>query len=1199
MKNSSIAILSMLAFSSPSFGQSAANFVSKIGADGVYRHSSDEKVSKYSLSTRELCYEDAHGKLRIEPVAAGSREAIVKQASVPEGGKYLVFYPDGQEMNPRARHVLRNRYLMKVKADTDLELVRQRCGIKSLRRLSEGSDLVLCEEESAGKVLGQLSNVLSDPSVISAEPLFARKLYKRLVPSDPFYNTADNPRLDLAYQWYLNNEGVNGGIADIDINLEGALDRATGNGVTVGIVDDGLAIDHDDLIDNATGPHLNLLDGAEDDPTTFDAALNHGTNVAGLIGASFNNGEGISGVAPNSTLSGIRLLGAVTDDADEAQALGFERSVIDIYNGGYGPDDTTLNLEGPGPLTLQAFEQGILNGRPSPVSPSTSLGSIFVWPAGNGGLIGDNSNYDGYANSRFTIAVGSVTDAGVRAPYSERGSNLVVVAPSSGGASDVLTTSYSLGVDQDDNPIRVTEYDPNFTGTSASAAMVSGVVALMLEENPNLTWRDVQDILIRTAVKVDEADGEWITNGAGLEFNENYGAGLVDAQAAVTQALTVNPATALGPEVTQFKTRFFPANAEPFTPESGAVPDNNGESLLVEFDMTEDDGGNAFPNLKVEHVQLSATIVTESRSDLEIVLISPNGTESILQSPDPDHAEQSIFFWSFMTVRNWGEGSGGKWVVRITDTVTGNPAVVNNMSLVVHGAEDADAPVSEIPLLISTRFFTLDQGAPFSYAFQTTGTESIQVGDLPPGLVFNPEARTITGVPSEPGLYTTPVVLVSSTTDNGLFQLNFEVRPTAVALGDAVGLPDNPAFFGGDAPWEFEFEDTTDGDVPEPQSARSAVNLGDNEQSIFGFNDLPGGVLLFDWRTSSEEGGDRLWFNLGGTVPQNWEAFLSGERVWGRTAVLLPNPLNDVRWIYSKNEATSEGEDRGVVDNIELVETDKFFEDVRRAGNIQGLDLNFDSRTLLFPFEFAGGSPSPDGTREILRSSTIGNGQTASVSSVIEGPGRLTFRAFNFGEPEDVLEFLVDGVVVDGRPGAGSGTTPALPLIVDREIAAGQHWIEIRYRKNFRGSDARTILGNVIDGFLLDDVVYTPDNGFEGFVSQYANGLDVSADGDADQDGYSNHYEYAFGGNIVVADVPRYLPRLVEGADRSYIEYGIDTNRTDLDYFPQQSADLTNWVEAELATLDRVENGVEIYRIPVTSATGRRNLFYRVIARSR
>ena len=181
--------------------------------------------------------------------------------------------------------------------------------------------------------------------------------------------------------------------------------------------------------------------------------------------------------------------------------------------------------------------------------------------------------------------------------------------------------------------------------------------------------------------------------------------------------------------------------------------------------------------------------------------------------------------------------------------------------------------------------------------------------------------------------------------------------------------------------------------------------------------------------------------------------------------------------------------------------------------------------------------------------------------------------------------------MVDGRPGAGSGTTPALPLIVDREIAAGQHWIEIRYRKNFRGSDARTILGNVIDGFLLDDVVYTPDNGFEGFVSQYANGLDVSADGDADQDGYSNHYEYAFGGNIVVADVPRYLPRLVEGADRSYIEYGIDTNRTDLDYFPQQSADLTNWVEAELATLDRVENGVEIYRIPVTSATGRRNLF--------
>jgi subtilisin family serine protease len=1192
MKKPSLALFSVLALSGSAFGQSAADFVSG-SAGTIYSQpeSGGGDLRNLKLCTNEICYRDEEGKLRIEPIAAGSASTILAQASVPEGGKYLVFYPNGEERNPKERRILRSRFLMTVAPDADLELIRQRCGIKSLQRLSSGSNVVLCEEESAGKVLGQLTNVLSDPAVLSAEPLFARKRYKKLVPNDPFYNSDGNPRPDEAYQWYLNNEGINGAVPDIDINIESALDRATGNGVTVGIVDDGLATDHVDLVDNAVGPHLNLLDGDPEDPSTLDANLNHGTNVAGLIAARFQNNEGISGAAPNAELSGIRLLGDVNDDADEALAFSFSNDIIDIYNSGFGPDDETLNLDGPGSLTRQVLQSGVENGRRLNNNP---LGSIFVWPAGNGALIGDESNYDGYANSPYTIAVGAVTDGGVRAPYSERGANLVVVAPSSGGASDVLTTSFALGVDQDDNPIRIPEYDPGFTGTSASAALVSGVVALMLEENPALTWRDVQDILIRTAVKVDPADGEWITNGAGLEFNQNYGAGLVNAQAAVIAALAATPAERLGPVQRQVNSRFFSSN-DPNSPDYGVVPDNNGDSLLVEFDMTQDLDGD-LPNLKVEHVQLSATIVTENRSELEIVLISPNGTESVLQTANPDHQEQSIFFWNFMTVRNWGEGSGGTWVVRVTDTVGGNTAVVNNMSLVVYGTEDPDAPVNEIPLLTSTRFLSLDQGSAFSYLIQTTGASSVEVGQLPPGLVYDPETRTISGSATEPGLYQVPVILRSDTTDDGFFNLSFVVRPTAVALGDAVGQPDRPAVFGGDAPWDFELVDTNDGNVEEPRSARSAVNLGDGQESIFGFNGLPAGVILFDWKTSSEEGGDRLWFNRGGNVPQAWDAFISGDRPWGRTAVLLPNTSNNVRWIYSKNEAGSDGEDRGLVDNVEFVETDKFMEGVRRAANIEGLDLKFYSKAVMFPYPFAGGSPSPDGTRELLRSSTIGNGQTVSVGAVLEGPGRFSFNAFNFGEPNDVLEFLLDGVVVQSRAGSGPGQT--LPLFQTQAIQAGRHWVEIRYRKDFRGSDARVLNGELIDGFLLDEIKYVPDNNFNAFAAQYGLG-NTNPEGDADQDGFSNHHEYAFGGNLLVADVPRYLPRLVEQGNTSFIEYGIDTSRVDLDYLPQQSSDLINWVDAELAILNRIEGDVEVYRIPVASGPGRRELFYRVVARAK
>lgn len=1198
MKNSSFAILSVLALSASAYGQSAAKLVSQSAR--VYdasKASSGDKLQNLTLSTSEICYTDSKGKLHIEPVAASSKETILAQAAIPEAGKYLVFYPKGQERNPKERRVLRNRYVMKVSPNADLELIRNRCGIKSLRRLLPGSDIVLCEEESAAKVLAQLVSVVRDPDVISTEPLFAKKRYKRLIPTDPFYNSDGNPRPDEAYQWYLNNEGINGAVADVDINIEPALDRATGDGVTVGIVDDGLAIDHVDLATNATGPHLNLLDGDPTDPATFDDTLNHGTNVAGLIAAEFQNGEGISGAAPEATLSGIRVLSDAIDDADEAQAFSFSPDIIDIYNSGFGPDDEVLNFDGPGPLTQQAILNGILNGRPD---GATSLGNIYVWPAGNGGLIGDNSNYDGYANSPYTIAVGSVTDGGFRAPYSERGANLVVVAPSSGGASDVLTTSFGLGVDQDDNPIRIPEYDTGFNGTSASAALVSGVVALMLEENSDLTWRDVQDILIRNATKIDPENAEWITNGAGIEFNQNYGAGLVNAQDSVIGALAASPANRLGPLADPIVNSRFFSDQDPSSPDYGIVPDNDGDSLLVEFDMTQDLSGPR-SNLKVEHVVLSATIVTENRAELEIVLISPNGTRSVLQTPDANHQEQSVFFWEFMTVRNWAEGSGGTWVVQVTDTVSGNVAFVNNMTLVVNGTEDPDAPVSEIPLLTSARSLTLNQGAPFSYLIQTTGASSVEVGELPPGLVYDPETLTISGIPTDPGLYETDIILRSDTTNDGFFVLTFVINPTAVALGGAVGLPDSPAFFGGDLSWDFELEESTDGNVPEPRSARSAVNLGDNQQSIFGFNGLPEGVIYFDWKTSSEEGFDRLWFNRGGEVPQVWDAFISGERDWGRIAIRLPDETNDVRWIYSKNASLSEGADRGLVDGIEVVTPTKYRDDLIDAANIEGFDFEIDSRAAFIPTDLIGNSPPPGGgVPSSIMTSTVGNGQTVSLSGWVEGPGTFSFVAINYAEPADLVEFLLDGVVIASGPGIGANGTFS-PFVINRPIQEGRHRVQLRFRKDFRGSDALEFPGAGLpfDGAVFDDIKFIPDNNFQGFAAQYGIGDSADPNGDADQDGYTNHQEYAFGGNMVVADVPRYLPRLVESNGSGFIEYGIDTSRLDINYIPQQSNDLENWVSAQLATLDRVEGDVQVFRIPVASGAGRRNLFYRVVAAAR
>ena len=113
-------------------------------------------------------------------------------------------------------------------------------------------------------------------------------------------------------------------------------------------------------------------------------------------------------MAYEASLAGIRLIAAQTSDADEAKGLLHQNGAIAIYNNSWGPNDSGDILEAPGTLTAAALKQGTETGR-------GGLGSIFAWAGGNGGQNGDNSNYDGYANSIYTLAVGALTDTGARA----------------------------------------------------------------------------------------------------------------------------------------------------------------------------------------------------------------------------------------------------------------------------------------------------------------------------------------------------------------------------------------------------------------------------------------------------------------------------------------------------------------------------------------------------------------------------------------------------------------------------------------------------------------------------------------------------------------------------------------------------------------------------------------------------------------
>ena len=164
------------------------------------------------------------------------------------------------------------------------------------------------------------------------------------------------------------------------------------------------------------------------------------------------------------------------------------------------------------------------------------------------------------------------------------------------------------------------DYDSEFGGTSSSTPTAAGVVALMLEANPNLGWRDVQEILLRSAKKVNPSDADWKTPVAPDKINHNnkFGGGLIDAAAAVGLATAW---TNLGEQLKRTVAQ---------TGLSVAIPNQNTTGITREFTVAAQD------NIRVEHVTVTVNINHTARGNLKITLTSPVGTVSRLAEVHSD-----------------------------------------------------------------------------------------------------------------------------------------------------------------------------------------------------------------------------------------------------------------------------------------------------------------------------------------------------------------------------------------------------------------------------------------------------------------------------------------------------------------------------------------------------------------------------------
>ncbi|KAL6114118.1 pcsk5 [Pungitius sinensis] len=473
-----------------------------------------------------------------------------------------------------------------------------------------------------------------------------------------FYNDAK-----WSSMWYIHcNDDVHN--CQSDMNIMGAWKRGyTGKDVVVTILDDGIERNHPDLFQNYDPQASFDVNGNDMDPMPRYDATNenkHGTRCAGEVAAAANNSHCIVGIAYNAKIGGVRMLDGDVTDMVEAKSLSLQPQHIDIYSASWGPDDDGKTVDGPASLARQAFENGIRMGR-------KGRGSIFVWASGNGGRSRDHCSCDGYTNSIYTISISSTAESGRKPWYLEE-------------CSSTLTTTYSSGENYDRKIIttdlrhRCTD---SHTGTSASAPMAAAIVALALEANPLLSWRDVQHIIVKTSRAGHLSAPDWKTNAAGYNVSHLYGFGLMDAEAMVKEAERWKqvPTQHVCVESADRQIRTIrPEHVVRSVYKATGCTDNPNHHVIY-----------------LEHVVVRITITHPRRGDLSINLTSPSGTKSqLLANRLFDHSMEGFKNWEFMTTHCWGEKAAGDWVLEIYDSPSQLrsqkvPGKLKEWSLVTYG----------------------------------------------------------------------------------------------------------------------------------------------------------------------------------------------------------------------------------------------------------------------------------------------------------------------------------------------------------------------------------------------------------------------------------------------------------------------------------------------------------------------------------
>ena len=462
-------------------------------------------------------------------------------------------------------------------------------------------------------------------------------------------------------QWHLENTPDNSGTAGEDINVEAAWAHTLGQNVNVAVVDNASDLSHEDL----SGSYLSVDYVGPD--RIRDPFVDHGLGVAGLIAAR-DNGLGVRGVAPGATLFALNVLERATL-SNILDAMTRLRGTTAVSNNSWG---FTFS-QGPHVVSKTwetALETGITEG-------FDGKGTVYVFSAGNKHARGFHVNLKEGKNHYSQVTVCGVTAEGTRMPESETGYSLWVCAPAARVTLD-----------------RESRYRDDFGGTSAAAAVASGVAALVRSANPDLTWRDVKLILAASARRNDPGNPGWETGAHKHSFtserysyNPEYGFGVVDAGAAVALA---GSWTNLPPMQT--------ASAQS-AGENHSLPDPPSRRQTTSFtrELTLDTDINF-----TEFVEVRVDINHPAFRNIGITLTSPSGAVSRLAVPSetaPDGALSTKF--RLGSARHLGEDPSGTWTLEVSDHLPAGTGRFKGWEITVYGHRRND-PIAGPPYIAGT-----------------------------------------------------------------------------------------------------------------------------------------------------------------------------------------------------------------------------------------------------------------------------------------------------------------------------------------------------------------------------------------------------------------------------------------------------------------------------------------------------------------